>query len=54
MTRIANTRFMTHGLGRDTTYLDPELHRALGIKAAEADCLISDLISETVKFACRA
>jgi len=31
--------------------LDPELHRALRIKAAETDRSISDLISDAVKLA---
>jgi len=34
-----------------TVYLDPELHRALRIKAAETDRSVSDLISDAVKLA---
>ena len=34
---------------RTTIYLDPELHRALKIKAAETDCSISDLVEEAVR-----
>jgi predicted transcriptional regulator len=33
---------------RATIYLDPELHRALKIKAAQIDRTISDLINEAV------
>jgi hypothetical protein len=31
---------------RATIYLDPELHRALRVKAAETDQSISDLVKE--------
>lgn len=34
---------------RATVYLDPELHRALRIKAAETDQSISDLINSAVR-----
>lgn len=30
-------------------YLDPELHRALRVKAAETDKTISDLVNEAVR-----
>jgi plasmid stability protein len=40
---------MAQALRRSTIYLDPELHRALRIKAAETDRSISDLVSEAVK-----
>ena len=36
---------------RSTIYLDPELHRALRIKAAETDRSVSDLINDAVKSA---
>ena len=34
---------------RATVYLDPELHRALRVKAAETDQSISDLVNEAVR-----
>lgn len=34
---------------RATIYLDPTLHRALRIKAAETDQSVSDLVNEAVK-----
>lgn len=34
---------------RATIYFDPDLHRALRLKAAEADRSISDLVNEAVK-----
>ena len=34
---------------RATVYLDPELHRALRIKAAETDQSISDLVNSAVR-----
>jgi len=34
---------------RATIYLDPELHRALRIKAAETDQSISDLVNSAVR-----
>lgn len=34
---------------RTTIYLDPALHRALRIKAAEIDRSISDLVNDAVK-----
>jgi plasmid stability protein len=36
---------------RSTVYLDPELHRALRIKAAETERSVSDLVNEAVKYA---
>ena len=42
---------MAQALRRSTIYLDPELHRALRIKAAETDRSISELISDAVKSA---
>jgi hypothetical protein len=36
---------------RSTIYLDPDLHRALRIKAAETERSISDLVNEAVKHA---
>lgn len=35
---------------RATIYFDPDLHRALRLRAAETDRSISDLVSEAVKF----
>jgi hypothetical protein len=34
---------------RATVYLDPELHRALRVKAAETDESISDLVNRAVR-----
>ncbi|MGH6691015.1 MAG: CopG family transcriptional regulator [Gammaproteobacteria bacterium] len=34
---------------RATVYLDPELHRALRVKAAETDQSISDLVNPAVR-----
>lgn len=36
---------------RATVYFDPELHRALRLKAAETDCSISELVNEAVTLA---
>jgi len=36
---------------RSTVYLDPSLHRALRIKAAETERSISELVNEAVKHA---
>jgi len=35
---------------RTTIYLDPDLHRALRIKAAETEHSISELVEEAIKF----
>jgi len=37
------------GARRATVYLDPELHRALRVKAAETDQSISDLVNSAVR-----
>ncbi len=34
---------------RATVYLDPDLHRALRVKAAETDRSVSELINEAVR-----
>ena len=34
---------------RATVYLDPELHKALRVKAAETDQTLSDLVNEAVR-----
>ncbi len=34
---------------RATIYLDPDLHRALRLKAAETDRTISDLVNDAVR-----
>ena len=34
---------------RATVYLDPDLHRALRIKAAETDQSVSDIVNEAVR-----
>ena len=36
---------------RATVYFDPELHRALRLKAAETDRSLSELVNEAVKLA---
>ena len=36
---------------RSTVYLDPELHRALRIKASETERSVSELVNEAVKYA---
>lgn len=36
-------------LKRATVYFDPDLHRALRIKAAEAETSLSDLVNEAVR-----
>jgi plasmid stability protein len=51
MTSKIHTGGMAQTLRRSTIYLDPALHRALRIKAAETDRSISDLISDAVKSA---
>ena len=38
-------------LKRATIYLDPDLHRALRLKAVETDRTISDLVNEAVQLA---
>jgi hypothetical protein len=43
---------MMTGMGnakRATVYLDPDLHRALRLKAAETDQSISDLVNAAIK-----
>ncbi len=41
---------MKNNTKRATIYLDPELHKALRIKAVETEHSISELVSEAVKF----
>ena len=36
---------------RATLYLEPEVHRALRLKAAETDCSLSELVNEALKAA---
>ena len=36
---------------RATIYLDPELHKALRIKAAETEHSISELVNDAIKYA---
>ena len=40
---------MTGNPKRATVYFDPELHRALRVKAAETDRSLSDLVNEAVQ-----
>ena len=42
---------MSETAKRSTVYFDPEIHRALKIKAAETDRSISDLVNDAVKLA---
>ena len=37
-------------LKRSTVYLDPQIHRALKVKAAHSSSTISQLINEAIKF----
>ena len=34
---------------RATVYLDPELHKALRLKAAETSCSVSELVNNAIK-----
>jgi plasmid stability protein len=36
---------------RATVYLDPDIHRALRVKAAETDRTMSDLVNEAIQLA---
>lgn len=36
---------------RATVYFDPEIHRALRLKAAASDCSISEMVNGAVKLA---
>ncbi len=40
---------MTSGPKRATVYFDPDLHRALRVKAAETDRSLSDLVNDAVR-----
>lgn len=42
---------MTNLTKRSTIYLDPDLYRALRLKAAETERSISELVNEAVKYA---
>ena len=42
---------MSNDNKRATIYFDPELHRALRLKAAETERSVSDLVNEAVKLA---
>ena len=42
---------MATGTKRATIYIDPELHRALRIKAAEISSSISEILSRAIKLA---
>jgi hypothetical protein len=42
---------MAAGTKRATIYIDPELHRALRMKAAETSSSISELVNNAVKLA---
>lgn len=41
---------MDHSLRRSTVYLDPTLHKALKLKAAEQDRPLSDLVNEAIRY----
>ena len=49
MTLICHDLIMDTLQKRATVYFDPELHRALRIKAAETDRTLSDLVNEAVR-----
>jgi predicted DNA binding CopG/RHH family protein len=38
---------------RSTVYFEPELHRALRVKAAHSQRTVSDIVNEAVRFALR-
>lgn len=38
---------------RSTVYFEPDLHRALRVKAAETDVSVSDLVNDAVKLVLR-
>ena len=40
---------MTTAVKRATVYLDPQIHKALRLKAAETDRSISELVKEAVR-----
>jgi len=42
---------MSETAKRSTVYFDPDIHRALRMKAAETDRSISDLVNDAVKAA---
>lgn len=42
---------MSASTKRATVYFEPEIHRALRLKAAETECSVSELINEAVKLA---
>ncbi|MDA0334264.1 MAG: CopG family transcriptional regulator [bacterium] len=42
---------MSEATKRSTVYFDPDIHRALRMKAAETDRSISDLVNDAVKTA---
>ncbi len=44
---------MSHPAKRSTIYLDPELHRALRIKALDTGRSMADLVNEAVRMAFR-
>ncbi len=44
---------MSHPAKRSTIYLDPELHRALRIKALDTGRSMADLVNEAVRVAFR-
>ena len=39
----------SHSTKRTTIYFEPELHRALRVKAAESDTTVSQLVNEAVQ-----
>lgn len=41
---------MSAAAKRATVYFDPELHRALRLKAVETDTSLSELVNEAVRF----
>ena len=51
MTFIRHTMLMAQTSRRSTIYLDPELHRALRLKAAETERSMSDLVNDAIRMA---
>jgi hypothetical protein len=48
---MTSRRYITHmsGTRRATVYLDPALHRALRLKAAQSDRTVSEIVNTAVK-----
>lgn len=44
-------KVMSETAKRSTIYFDPQLHAALRLKAAHADCSVSEIVNEAVRAA---